>query len=188
MKLTTRVNKAELRKAIRQIRFTLDKYTKGDVFFRLELDIHPEMMTLRAPGASVPVEAHASGYGRYLFPIYLLKQLTKPRPEEPLVFTMADRYLNVEKGPEMIRFGFIEYLSGRASALPELPMNYTDRHVLALRHRYTDDTLKNMGVGTQLDKALYKFDDNLCAALEKLKLYGVTYEDLEALAERKIRE
>ncbi|MCC5934453.1 MAG: hypothetical protein JJU35_09380 [Balneolales bacterium] len=188
MKLTARINKQELKKAIRQVRFSLDKYTKGDVFFRLELDIHPEMMTLRAPGASVPIEAHATGFGRYLFPIYLLKQLTKPRPEEPLVFTIADRYLKVEQGPEIIRFSLIEYLSGRASALPELPMNYTDRHVLALRARYTDHTLRDMGVGSQLQKALLTFDDKLYAAFEELKLYGVTIEELKTLAERKIRE
>lgn len=93
--------------------------------------------------------------------------------------------MNIKDGSE-IENDLIETLSGFESLVPDLPINYTDRHVLGLRSKYSDRQLKKMGIDSMVEKAEYNYEVALSNAVKHLQLYGVTKKEIRELADRNI--
>jgi hypothetical protein len=68
-----------------------------------------------------------------------------------------------------------------------LPINYTDADLLRLSkdERYTQEELNINKLTVPIIHAEKNWENNLMAAYKQLKVYGVTYEELEELAARK---
>lgn len=185
MEIHCKIDRKEMSEGLGRIRQSLGRVRKNSPKYQLELDIKKDKMHLRVPGADIELSLWASGEGRFRFPLKLLWDLSKNMHTEHLEFTISDQCMVIKHGPR-IENSLIEPLDGLETILPELPMNYTDRHILGLRNKYSEKQLKKLGVQQMVEKAEYNYDIALSNAFKHLKQYGVTLTEIRGLADLKI--
>lgn len=176
----------DIKAAIKHIRVAIPKSRKERIKSRIEIDIKPDKVILSVIGASYHIYEHTGIFAKIFMPVVLLIKAVE--------VTKLSRFV-MECKNGMVRFGGTEISSPEIEiGHPEnqskidLSMNYKVLDLLQLRNQYPVTELRRMGLLEKLLKAEEKMIEDLETASEMLWQYGISYEELRGLVEKKVNK
>lgn len=177
-------NIIDIQAAVEHIRVALPKRREERVKARVELDIKPDKVILSVVGASYTIDMDTGIFAKVFMPVLLLIRAVEVTKSSRLVMQCEDG--KVRFGGTEISSPEIEVVHPENQSKIDLTMNYRSLDILQLRSQHPIDEIKRMGLLEKLLKTEEKMTEDLESASDLLKPYGVTYEELRELLERRI--
>lgn len=176
------VNTVAFRKQLKAWKKLVPAYRYSGI---LHIGVEPFKVRLKAAGLEQTMEATTEGFADLHVPFQMLYKLVLA--ETYPVFRVVVCPGELKSGTFSAKNENIKVTSFLASDEINLPMNYTQMDLLALRYSHGATELANHGWLSKVNLAEVELEQALNAAHRKLRDYGVTYEELSELVEAYVK-
>ena len=151
----------------------------------IEITIIDNYVTFAVPGATFSTESKTKGTCKTTISFLHFYQIIKDLKTKEIEIEINNQDMTIGNVIATVNTTFFE--DDKILRTIDLPMNYTDADILKLMNEgYTWDEIEFNKLANQFIKANEKMKDNLFKAFINLKIYGVTYEDLEKLTKKRM--
>ena len=149
-----------------------------------EITVVTGKVTITLPGATFNVECETIGTCKATFSFLYFMSIINSIKDKITQIRISDGEMTInEKTTIDIKTTFFE--DDKILRTIKMPMNFTDAELLRLEHEgYTWDEVSFNKLTKRIAIAERKLKDNLFKAFEVLRVYGVTYEELEKFTKK----
>ncbi|HEY0092356.1 MAG TPA: hypothetical protein VGB43_07715 [Flavobacterium sp.] len=161
------------------------RINKANKSLILEMTITNKLLTLVLPGARFEIYCETRGTCKATVGFFYFIDIIKTLKGKSTICVITDKTIEINGLKITAQTTFFTDDSILRSI--KLPLNYTDWHLLRLQQQgYTLDELEFNKLHSQIQQANRTFARTVKATADKLKIYGVTKEEIEELAIRKL--
>ena len=184
--MTIEINKKDLVKAIRHLKAVLPKDKNRAVKVMCDLKVSLNEVSFSVPGAVFPLKAKNQDQFSTSFPFLYFMDVVKTTKEESIKINISERAINIQNSTISAKTTFFKKEKEVFRGIT-LPVNYTDLDLLRLREKgYNGIELEYNKLTEGINQAERKLEKNISYVYSRLKIYGVTREEVKELVESKI--
>jgi len=179
--VTFKIDTKELKSTLKKMKLAFSgQTTKMRKKAVCEITIKSRQIEIVVTGIQYLVPAESSGAAKMVVQFFPFLKLLDSYPESILKFKVSNGMVEVGTFSFPAKTTFIENDTILRSIV--LPLNYNDKDLLQLLIKgYTKEELEFNHISPAIEKARNELISNIFDALESLKQYGVTLEDLKKL-------
>lgn len=185
MELRFTAAKKEILKTMKIVKTGLPKGGRKKEI-NIELQIGMNKVVMEIPGVSFEFYGKTVGLGKAFLPFLQFESMVKDSGVEEITVIVEAGKARVGKFTASNPAITISHVENIISI--DLPVNYTLIDLIALKHRYSLEDLMANNFIKLIEDAEEKREANVHKALQLLKPFGITYEDLNFVIEKKIHE
>jgi hypothetical protein len=175
-----KIQSKQLLEALRPAKIAVGKLSKRTITILVEITIINGEVTFAVPGAVFSTLCETQGTCKATLSFWHFAQIVNDTIAEEIDVYITDGAININSTSLFARTTFFE--TDKILRTIILPIKYTDIDILRLKFEgYTEEELAFNKMRYQILIAEKNLDVNINASLKKLKVYGITYNDLEKL-------
>lgn len=174
-----------LRQTLTKMKVVLKSTALDKRIIYCEITVTNGKITLNSPGVTYTLEAETTGAAKIALPYLYIVNILKDHKEEEIAASAEEGWLTLGKVKVAAKTTFFKNDSILRSI--DLPINYSDLDLLKIaRDGYTPEELDFNKISPQIRNARNNMKEKIQKSYRLLKMYGVTYEEVEALVESKL--
>ena len=183
--VTFKVNTNKLKKAFKQLKFGLGRQNKRAKGFACEITVIDGLVIFNVPGLQNSIPCTTQGTVKVTTPFFRLNDIIQHETQRELLFEIGDETMKI--GITTISVLTCVFKDDTILRSIHMPINFEDIDFLRLEKQgYTTEEIEFNKLRHLVVEAENNVDRNINAAYQRLKGYGVTYEELETLVQQKI--
>ncbi len=151
----------------------------------LEITVTNQKVTLVTPGARFEIYCETRGTCKATVGFFYFIDIIKSVKAKQTVCVITEDWIEINGLKVSAQTTFFADDSILRSI--NLPLNFTDWHLLRLESQgFTEEELRFNKLHQQIQQAKKTFSKTIRQAHERLRIYGVTHDELEELVKRKL--
>lgn len=180
MQISFTVKTKEFKKALDKI-FLLQKRSK---VAELKISVYDEEVKIEVQGITQIVKGETKGMGDVIVPSKILKAYLQTTTAS--VISFAFRNGELECGSSIYNSSAIQVSLSLLKPENELPINITPISLLRIATNKSPEEIKEMGLESRYNSARRRLSMKINEAVEVLKDYNVTFDELKAIIYQKL--
>lgn len=181
-----KISQVKLYNELKKTSKILGPKSKWTQFTVIELTITDNLLTLVIPGSRFEIQCETNSTAKATIGFFYFRDIIKNWTDKNIECFITENTITVGVTSFKAQSTFFE--SDRILRSIDLPLNYSDFHLLRLEHHgFTKEEIEFNGLDFEVHQAKKNLKSNVTKITDLLKIYGITAFELEELLNHKIK-